>query len=246
MDGQSKKKKFAVFDIDGTIMRTSLLQLMSRELVSRGKLPVSIGHEIDLRLHDYRQKIADDKFGDYVADAVKIMFQNLKDLPVSEYVETARAMANRSLSNSYVYTRELIKNLKSHGFFLIAISGSELRLVQIFGEILGFDISLGEVFYTGKETISGEIEAIHHPKEKILAALMQKYELEKVGSLAVGDTSSDIAMLEMVDQPIAFNPNRELFKTAREKGWMVVIERKDVVYGMELKNGVYTLTQVNV
>jgi hypothetical protein len=36
------KRKFAAFDIDGTISRTSLLQLMVRELVARGKLVMSV------------------------------------------------------------------------------------------------------------------------------------------------------------------------------------------------------------
>lgn len=246
MDGQTPKRKFAVFDIDGTVMRTSLLQLMSRELVARGKLDITIGHEIDVRLHDYRQKISDEKFGSYMEDSARILFSNLKNLPVDEYLQVARAIANRSLSNSYVYTRELINNLKKHGYLLITISGSELRLVQTFSQLLGIDVAIGSVFYRGEETLTGEVEVISHPKSEILTALIQKYSLDTKGSLAVGDTSSDAAMLSMVETPIAFNPNRELLAIAKEKGWMVVIERKDVVYGLTQKDGQYILSQTNV
>jgi hypothetical protein len=42
-----------------------------------------------------------------------------------------------------------------------------------------------------------------------------------------------------------FNPNQALFKVAREKGWMIVIERKDMVYGMIKEGDQYVLKQVN-
>ena len=50
------------------------------------------------------------------------------------------------------------------------------------------------------------------------------------GSTAVGDTESDIPMLEVVGHPIAFNPNTKLAEHAQEKGWRIVVERKDVIY----------------
>jgi len=34
----------------------------------------------------------------------------------------------------------------------------------------------------------------------------------------------------MVGQPIAFNPNSNLVKVAKRKGWRIVVERKDVVF----------------
>ena len=40
----------------------------------------------------------------------------------------------------------------------------------------------------------------------------------------------DIAMLEMVSRPIAFNPNAGLYRHAKLRGWEVVVERKDVIY----------------
>lgn len=245
MDQEPPKRRFAAFDIDGTIARTSLLQLLTRELVARGKLPINVGHEVDIRLHDYRQKIRDDDFGKYMADAVQILFENLKQLPVAEYLDTAQAIVNRSVSNTYVYTRDLIANLKSHGYFLIAISGSEMRLVDLYTKALGFDVSVGAIFYEGEQAITGKIEMLKHPKNEVLSALIQKFNLTQTGSIAVGDTSSDVVMLEMAEQPIAFNPNQALFTIARERGWMVVIERKDMVYGLEAQDGGYILKTTN-
>jgi phosphoserine phosphatase len=37
-------------------------------------------------------------------------------------------------------------------------------------------------------------------------------------------------MLEIVETPIAFNPNRLLYRHAKKHEWKVVVERKDVIY----------------
>jgi phosphoserine phosphatase len=37
-------------------------------------------------------------------------------------------------------------------------------------------------------------------------------------------------MLELVERPIAFNPNKKLCAHAKKKGWEIVVERKDVIY----------------
>jgi len=241
------RKQFAVFDIDGTIARTSLLQLMVRELVARGKLGVGPGREIEIMLHDNRQRIADDEFGEYMKKAAGIMFKALpKGLRSEDYDEIIDAIVKTSLSNTYVYTRELIQTLRRNNFFLIAISGSELKAVSSFSRALGFDAWVGEVSYVqAKGRLTGEIKSLRQPKAEILKSLIKKFDLNPKGSTAVGDTSSDIGVLEMVDSPIVFNPNQELFKKAREKDWMVVIERKDMVYGMIKEENGYVLKQVN-
>lgn len=245
---QQKQRQFAVFDIDGTIARTSLLQLIVREFVLRGKLDIGVGKEIEVLLHDGRQRIADDSFGAYMKRAVDMMFRNIKgSMTLAEYQEVIDIVVRTSLSNTYVYTRQLIDTLKKSGFFIISISGSELRAVEAFSRAIGLDAWLGEVFYKevgGK--LTGEIQSLNQTKDVILKSLIAKFNLTTRGSIAVGDTSSDISMLSMVDQPIVFNPNQALFSVAREKGWMVIIERKDMVYGLVKENGNYILKQTNV
>ncbi len=242
------RKQFAVFDIDGTIARNSLLQLMVRELVARGKLDIAPGRQIEVMLHDYRQRIADDDFGGYMKQAVEILFKALPNgLRIEDYNEIIDAVVKTSLSNTYVYTRELVQTLKRNNFFLIAISGSEVKAVSTFARAMGFDAWVGEVSYVeANGRLTGEVNALHQTKAQILQAVIKKFDLETKGSTAVGDTSSDISVLEMVDSPIVFNPNQALFKHAREKGWMVVIERKDMVYGMVFENGQYVVKTVNI
>lgn len=242
------KKQFAVFDIDGTIARTSLLQQIVRVLVNRGLIDIGPAEQIENLLHDFRQRISDDDFSEYMKKAVDIMFQSMpKGLTVEEYDEIIDVVVKMSLTHTYVYTRQLIQTLRRNNFFLISISGSELRAVSTFSKALGFDAWVGQVQYLndGKK-LTGQVQTLGQPKDKILQTIIKKFDLDTKGSMAVGDTSSDVTLLEMVESPIVFNPNQALFKVARDKNWMVVLERKDMVYGLTVENDQYVLKQVNV
>jgi len=242
------KKQFAVFDIDGTIARTSLLQQLVRVLVNRGKIDIGPANQIETMLHDFRQRIADDDFGDYMEKAVDILFKAMPNgMTVAEYDEIIDVVVKMSLTHTYVYTRQLIKTLKRNNFFLIAISGSERRIVGTLSQALGFDAWVGQVEYLHDgNKLTGEVKALSLSKDKILRTLIKKFDLDTRGSLAVGDTSTDIPLLDMVESPVVFNPNQALFTYARDKGWMTVIERKDMVYGLAYENNQYVLKSVNV
>ena len=242
------RKQYAVFDIDGTLARNALLQLMARELVARGKLGAGPGRNVEVMLHDFRQRVPDAEFGDYMKQAVKILFDAIPGgLRVDDYDEIIQAVVKTSVTNTYVYTRQLAQTLKLNHFFLIAISGSEIRAVEALAKALGFDAWVGSVVYpVENDRLTGEVKSIGKPKAEILTELITKFDLNQKGSMAVGDTSSDVDVLSMVDSPIAFNPNQALFKIARENGWMVVLERKDMVYRLEPEDETYILKQTNI
>jgi len=67
-------------------------------------------------------------------------------------------------------------------------------------------------------------------KGTILQRAVRKENLTLKDSISVGDTESDIPMLDLTDTSIAFNPNMMLLRHARRQKWEVVVERKDVVY----------------
>ncbi len=241
-------RQFAVFDIDGTIVRSSLMQLIVKELVNRGKLDGAAAGDIERLIHDSRQRIIDGDFGAYMNQAVTMLMNHSGGvLSVADYEVAIQSVVLSLNSTTYVYTRQLIETLRSSSFYLIAISGSEQRAVNAISKALGFNTCAAGVFYPDDGTkLTGQVQRFAAKKDEVLKAIVEKHDLKIKGSMAIGDTSSDIDMFNLVDQPVAFNPNQALFKIAREKGWMVVLERKDVVYGLQLLNGEYVLKSVNV
>ena len=236
-------RQFAVFDIDGTIVRTMLLQLIVKELVNRGRIDGAAAGDIDRMLHDGRQRIADEDFGFYMKKGVEMMLQHAGGtLSVADYREASQAVARSLTSNTYVYTRQLIDTLRKNGFYLIAISGSEQYIVEEVSRALAFDTCAAHIKYLDDGTnLTGEIVKYNAKKDEILETIIQSHGLSKKGSMAIGDTSPDIAMFNLVEQPIAFNPDKKLFHHAKEQGWKVVVERKNMVYKLEPKSGSYLL-----
>jgi phosphoserine phosphatase len=66
-------------------------------------------------------------------------------------------------------------------------------------------------------------------KKELILRYVKNHNLSLKKSIGIGDTESDIGFLELVDYPIAFNPNTVLAERARKRNWSVVIERKDLV-----------------
>jgi len=67
-------------------------------------------------------------------------------------------------------------------------------------------------------------------KGSLVKQYVYEHNLTLEGSYGMGDTESDASFLELVDNPIAFNPNDNLKEIAQKKGWRIVVEKKDVVY----------------
>jgi phosphoserine phosphatase len=81
------------------------------------------------------------------------------------------------------------------------------------------------------------LSAGYHNKDLALKELVAKHNATFDGSYAVGDSFSDSKMMEIVNNPIAFNPDKELLSVAKKKGWKIVVERKNVIYELEEGNG---------
>jgi HAD superfamily hydrolase (TIGR01490 family) len=226
-----KKRPVAVFDIDGTVFRWSLFLDLVDRLIENGVFPKEMREAYD----DARVKWLDRK-GDYqayVMKVVEVFGGQLKGVPYEDVANAAGEVIEEKKDRVYRYTRDLIKDLKKQGYFLLAVSHSPKFIVDGFGYEAGFDKTYG-YFYasgpTGRFTGEVEDEELIRNKASILQRAVRKENLTLEGSIGVGDTESDISMLEMVETPIAFNPNQKLLTHARRRGWKVVVERKDVIY----------------
>jgi phosphoserine phosphatase len=129
---------------------------------------------------------------------------------------------------------ELLNELKGQGYYLIAISQSPKTILDEFCEQYGFDKVYGRMYEIGpQDRFTGVIQDEHliQNKANIVKRVFDRHpELSSQQSIAVGDTHSDITLLEAVDNPICFNPDRVLLTHARRQNWPVIVERKNVIY----------------
>jgi len=224
-------KKVAAFDIDGTIFRSSLLLELVYKLIQKGIFPPEVESHFEKQREQWLDRKGD--YEAYVNAAVEVFLKEIKGLPYEEISYIAGEIIEERKDRVYRYTRDLVQRLKGEGYFLLAVSHSPLFIVNGFGFEMGFDKVYGTFLSTGpSERFTGEIEdkELIFNEAAVLQRAIRKENLTLEGSVAVGDTESDILMLEMVERPIAFNPNAKLYKHAKSRGWEVVVERKDVIY----------------
>lgn len=236
------KQKVAAFDIDGTLFRSGLYREVAYELMKMGALPEKILQETTVKNREWRHRTHGNAFEEFDMLVVDRIDHALPQLRIDDYEEAAQIVLEKRAENVYVYTRDLIKKLKSQGYFLVAISGSQLELVEPFATKYGFDAWVGQQWERGDEFFTGNITKTHTGKDIILKDIVKRHNLTLKDSVAVGDSNGDVGMLQTVEHPIAFNPTAELYEKAVAAGWTIAIERKNMMYTLEMKQGSYRLS----
>lgn len=238
-------RKFAVLDIDGTVIRWQLYHAIVDELAKQGHLAASAHDRIAEARLTWKSRSHSTSFDDYETTLVHVYHEALTDLKVSDYLVAVDTVFERYKDQVYTYTRDLIRELKQQGYFLLIISGSQQEVIEKLGTYYGFDAVAGAEYVRQDGHFTGERTTTYGRKDTVLKQLVAKHDLSYKDSIAVGDTSSDIAMLELVERPIAFNPNRSLYEHAKQQGWKIVVERKNVIYELEQGDGHYQLAEAD-
>lgn len=234
-------KKFAVFDIDGTLIRWQLYHAIADKLVSLGFIaPVKFQQIKDARMV-WKRRESSESFKEYEMELVGLYNSVLAEITVEQFEQTAQAVFTEYKDQVYPYTRDLLKKLGAESYKLFAISGSQEQIVSKLASYYGFDDFVARVDQHKGGRFTGKSTTPIFNKDSALQVLVNKHGAGFKGSIAVGDSATDIKMLQLVETPIAFNPERALYEHAHKMGWKIVIERKNMVYELESRNGQYQL-----
>lgn len=227
-----KKVKLGIFDIDGTIFRSSLSVELIHLLIENGIFPEKAGKELEKDYTSWLNRTGE--YEVYVNQLVSIFVKYIPGLPVKKILKYSQEMLEVQQNHHYRYTRGLVKDLLSKGYHLVAVSGSPEFIVNDFTKKLGFHAAFGTQIeikdgkFTNKFKVgdTNKILTIHKYLED------NNITVDWKNSVATGDTLTDIPLLQAVGRPIAFNPNQQLLKVANRMEWPVIVERKDVIYNL--------------
>jgi HAD superfamily hydrolase (TIGR01490 family) len=225
------RKKIAVFDIDGTIFRKNLHFELINELAWIGAFPAGVRRRLTEIYTDWLEH--EGTYEDYRRALVDLYAEHIRGVSEEKVREASRIVVPFQMKRTYIFAEELIRKFRADGYHIIAVSGSPIEIVEEYNkDYLKFDFVFGSVYekddrglYTGK-TVFEPSKA----KGEVLKTYLSEHGLKLDESYGIGDTESDISILEIVENPIAFNPNQNLKKVAEKKGWRIVVEKKDVVY----------------
>jgi HAD superfamily hydrolase (TIGR01490 family) len=226
-----KKRKVAIFDIDGTIFRSSLFLELTDALIEEGIFPAQITGLYDTKYRCWLDRRG--SYDDYIMAVVHAYLKHIKGVAYKDFARVADGVVALRKDRVYRYTRDLVKDLRRRGYYLLAISQSPRTILDGFCKNLGFHKVYGRIYETGPEgKFTGEIGDLHliANKANIVRRAVERENLTLKESVGVGDTEDDIPFLELVEKPICFNPTKELYRHARRNKWKVVVERKNVIY----------------
>jgi len=229
----AEKRRVAVFDVDGTIFRSSLLIQIVERLIFIGAFPEDTRDVFEKQHRKWLDREGD--YEAYIQAVVQAFLKHIKGMHYGILADAAEHVVDEQWKHVYRYTRDLLNELKEKNYFLLALSHSPKTILGKFCPRLGFDKSYGTMYEIGpNDAFTGTHMEPHFifNKAAVLRRAIEKENLTLAHSVGVGDTESDIPFLEMVAKPICFNPNQKLYRHAKRQGWRVVVERKDVVYSL--------------
>lgn len=224
------QRKFAVFDIDGTLIRWQLYHAMVDALLRQGIVDSQDFEVVRIARMNWKRRSGVDSFKEYEDKLVTFFDAALKGLPVHALEMAANTVFSEYKDQVYSYTRDLIRELQDKGYLILAISGSPSVVIKLVQAYYKFDDFAATEYPTKNGYLTGGKQLSVGKKGELLQDLITKHNLTTDGSVGVGDSEGDISMLEICDKAIAFNPSQRLLDHAKKQGWQVIVERKNVTY----------------
>ncbi len=226
------KKPLLCIDIDGTLFRWQLVLCWLHELAKQYATIGEIIKDTDPLFRGYKDREV--SFEVFVQAYVERFWESKRYVGIS--AEDARQAAKAAVQihgrRVYTFTRELLRAAKSLDWLTLAISGSPQEAVEEL--LLPYEVDAviavrhpvdGEGRYT-----DGDVDHPVHNKAAALQAFLDERpgQVDLTQSVAIGDSPADASMLQRVDWPICFNPNKDLTRIANQHGWPSVLEVRNV------------------
>jgi HAD superfamily hydrolase (TIGR01490 family) len=218
----------AFFDLDKTIISKSSSLALTRPLYRAGMVSRS-----QLLRGAYAQLVyllmgADDKRMDRAKEAMIALSKGWEQTAVEEIVRDVLI----NLIDPYVYQEalDLIALHKALGREVYVVSSSPEEVVKPLAEHFGVTgvIATRAEIVDGRYTGSLERYAYGQGKAEAIRELAEEHGLDLVGSHAYSDSVTDMPMLELVGNPVAVNPDRDLRREAEKRGWQIRYFRRPV------------------
>lgn len=240
----------AFFDIDGTLVRESIMLKHFNKLIKYG----IIDQEAYIKNLKAKYEAYEKRYGDYddfISKMGDIYKEKLTGIHESLILETAKQVIEEGGEMVYAYTRDRIRFHKKNGHKVFFVSGSPTYLVKMLGDLYDISDSSGtEYFFDQYGVFTGQISQMwdSRSKQKEINRLVEKYNIDVDKSYAYGDTNGDYTMLKTMKNATAINPSKRFLDKinadeelkARAK---IVVERKDVIYELEPDVNIYKINK---
>ena len=123
-------KKVAIFDIDGTVFRSSLLIELTDAFVQDGIFNSKVSKLYARNYENWLNRKG--PYEEYIKAVIKAFRQNIRGVRYNEFSKIAKKVVAFHRNRIYRYPRDIVKNLKKKNYYLLAISRSPQKVVKNF------------------------------------------------------------------------------------------------------------------
>lgn len=233
----------AFFDLDGTLYREGLITEVFKKMVKYEIISSGRWHN-DLRPYFMKWDRRQGNYDNYLLKMVDIYVESIKGLKKHQLEYIAKKVVEQKGDRVYTFTRDRIKWHLANNHIIIIISGSPEELVEEMAKKYEFTDFIGAKYITDVNNMyTGEVIPMWDSKSKETAInnFVKKYDIDLNLSYAYGDTAGDYTMFKNVKHPYCMNPTKELLQKVLKdrdliKNVNVVIERKDVIYNLDIED----------
>jgi len=220
---QHLKKRAAIFDVDGTLVKTNavdyyfffLKQFYPWKERSLKILAAAIRAPYWLML----DVINREKFN-------LSFYQRYRGLPVDRIQACADRCFQEVILPSLVgETAERVLRHRSEGDQVLLVSGSLDFILEPLARYLGIDTKICPSLEEEEGSFSGRLTSrsmVGDAKVEALRRYAWENQIDLEESFAYSDSLSDLPLLQLVGHPVAVCPDRRLRNLAKEKGWEIL------------------------
>jgi HAD superfamily hydrolase (TIGR01490 family) len=212
----------AFFDLDKTIIAKSSTLAFTRPMFRAGLLSGTTLAKAGIAQAYYQAFGADHDQMTRVKEELSALTMGWDRAEIEELVEETVDEVVSPLV--YAEALAIIDDHRRAGRKVVVISASPEEIVRPLCRYLGIkDIiaSRSEIDDEGKYTGNIEFYAYGPGKAEAMVEMAAAEDIDLGASYAYSDSITDLAMLEVVGNPIAVNPDAELLAIAEERGWTV-------------------------
>jgi len=206
LGGKVRRRKLIIFDVDSTLVDAEIIDELA-EVAGVGKEVAKITNmamkgEID--------------FGKALRERVQLL-RGLPEIEVIKVAEHVPIMPG---------AERLLREAKSKGYTVVAVTGSFMIVVNTVNEKLNLDHIVANELVIKDGLVTGEVKGPlteQNAKVHVLEQIAKSEGMSLQDCIVVGDGANDVAMFEKAGLSIAFNADPVLKSVAD-----VIIDQKDL------------------
>lgn len=210
----------AVFDLDRTLIPGSSLSLYGRALVRRGLVPRRL-----LARHAATEQVFRRRGigADRLDALVHALLDSAAGVETEPLLAVAREMGPVLAAQVPPAARFLLEHHLQAGDFCVIVSASPQELVEAVTASLRAHRAVGTRLDVRDGVLTGRLDGgFCYGAGKLEALEREIGRLDLTGATGYADSGSDLPLLERCGTAVAVNPDAQLRRWARAKGWPVL------------------------